>query len=146
MLSAGVAGLAWENSNINSVMTSGSIGNAIGFTSGESGYIGFQFKNTSNTICYGWAEIILTEGGSSGTIEVVSWAYEDSGAAILVGSTSSVPEPASARQGLALSLLARQACAAGETSARAHRIATSRALIPFKTPETIRAFSFSEAL
>ncbi len=59
-----------------------------------SNFIGFKFDSASNTR-YGWAELTLT----SNSVTINRWAYEDSGAAIAVGQTSSssqsVPEPSS---------------------------------------------------
>lgn len=86
---------------IYSVLYSGLIGYANGFTSGASGYIGFQFK-PENTTLYGWAEVILTESPSL-SFRVVQWAYEDLGANIKTGDTgAAIPEPAGAATGLGL--------------------------------------------
>ncbi|WOO43689.1 PEP-CTERM sorting domain-containing protein [Rubellicoccus peritrichatus] len=87
---------AFNMSSVFSVLFSGSIKRAVGFTSGESGYMGFQFNPSGSLVLYGWAEVILTEGGDSGTFEVVQWAYDDSGANI----QTPVPEPATAALGL----------------------------------------------
>ncbi|MFA5257551.1 MAG: PEP-CTERM sorting domain-containing protein [Opitutales bacterium] len=83
----------------NKVLSYGVIRNAQGFTNGNAGYMGFKFDHAGTT-CYGWAEIVLAHGSFSGTFTINQWAYEDSGAAIQVGST--VPEPASTAAGLGL--------------------------------------------
>ena len=86
---------------IYSVLYSGHIGYANGFTSGASGYIGFQFKPEDTTL-YGWAEVILTDSPSL-SFRVVQWAYEDLGANIKTGDTgAAIPEPAGAATGLGL--------------------------------------------
>jgi MYXO-CTERM domain-containing protein len=86
---------------IYSVLYSGLIGYANGFTSGASGYIGFQFKPEDTTL-YGWAEVILTDSPSL-SFRVVQWAYEDLGANIKTGDTgAAIPEPAGAATGLGL--------------------------------------------
>ncbi|WOO39811.1 hypothetical protein [Rubellicoccus peritrichatus] len=90
------AGSAVFNAEALTVLLDGNIRNATGFTSGESGYIGFQFRPAGTTL-YGWAEVILTEGGDTGTFEIVQWAYEDTGANIQTGA---VPEPAAVATGL----------------------------------------------
>lgn len=82
---------------LSSIFASGDIWNAVGFTSGVPGYIGFTF-DYSGTQVYGWAAVTLTEVTSSGQFQITEWAFQDSGAAILVGST--VPEPASYAAGL----------------------------------------------
>lgn len=84
-----------------SVLSAGSFKNAQGFVSGATGYIGFQFNPSGSLNLYGWAEVILTEGGSTGTFEIKQWAYESSGAGITVGA-GAVPEPAAAATGLGL--------------------------------------------
>jgi hypothetical protein len=71
-----------------------------GFTSGTTEYIGFSFQHNS-IICYGWAEITITaNAGGYGTFTINDWAYEDTGAAITVGNTGAVPEPAETAIGL----------------------------------------------
>ena len=61
------------------------------FQSGTN-YIGFKFHNASaGALNYGWAEVNI------GSLDVVQWAYENTGAPIMVGA---VPEPS------ALALLA----------------------------------------
>src|SRR5690606_5732159 len=82
---------------INSIFYDGSLSNTVGFTSGNTGYIGFQF-NPGGTVLYGWAEVVLTNG--SGSFEVVQWAYEDSGNTIQIGAT--IPEPKTVATGLGL--------------------------------------------
>ncbi len=83
--------------NVSNILKNGNIGNAIGFSSGEAGYIGFQFVNEHSVTCYGWAEVVLTEGGMSGTMTITQWAFEDNGAGIAVGA---VPEPSTTAAGL----------------------------------------------
>ncbi len=72
------------------------VGNGAGqFASGSEGYIGFSFTtNDSSGPYYGWMKLVLANDGSTGLIR--EWAYENTGAAITVGSTSAapVPEPA----------------------------------------------------
>lgn len=84
------------NAEAYTVLLDGNIRYATGFTSGESGYIGFQFRPASTTF-YGWAEVILTEGGDTGTFEIVQWAYDNTGANIQTGA---IPEPAVVATGL----------------------------------------------
>jgi MYXO-CTERM domain-containing protein len=108
------SGLAFQTGNFFSLVDDGAIGLPIGFTAGESGFIGFTF-NPSGTVLYGWAEVILTEGGTAGNVEVVQWAYEDSGASI----TTPVPEPASTALGLGALALG----AAGLRRTRARKVA-----------------------
>jgi len=87
---------------INSHMT----GETTGFTSGEQGYIGFSLiiddpLNPGNPLLvYGWALVTLYDNNNVGTLH--AWAYDDSGAAILVGA---IPEPFTALLG-GLGLLA----------------------------------------
>ena len=57
------------------------------------GYIGFQFDPTGSQKLYGWAEVVFTATGASGTFEVVQWAYDDTGANLQAVQTA-VPEPA----------------------------------------------------
>ena len=86
------------NSPLSSVLLNGEIKYANGFTSGESGYIGFKFTPDATKL-YGWAEVILTNGSPAGSFEIVRWAYEGTGANIKTGQ---VPEPAGAATGLGL--------------------------------------------
>jgi len=61
------------------------------FTSGENGFIGFQFTpNDTLETFYGWMRVTLNNTGGTGTIH--DWAWENSGNAIQV---SSIPEPTS---------------------------------------------------
>jgi len=61
------------------------------FAVGTLGYIGFQFSpDAGGDLLYGWMRVTLTNNVSGGLIH--DWAWEDSGAAIMV---SAVPEPAS---------------------------------------------------
>jgi len=91
---------------INSHMTGG----LSGFTSGTSGYIGFSLiiDDPANPgyplLVYGWARVTLYDNNGVGTLH--EWAYDDSGAAILVGA---IPEPAAALLGgLGVLLLLRR--------------------------------------
>ncbi len=60
-------------------------------SSTNTGYFGFSFVTGGNTY-YGWAQATYT-ASDRGTI--VDWAYNSTpGASILVGQTSSIPEPA----------------------------------------------------
>ncbi len=72
------------------------------FDSGVPSFVGFTFDydtGGSNFIsAYGWAKIIITAQLNSSSFEVVSWAYEDTGAPIQAGA---VPEPETAAVGLA---------------------------------------------
>lgn len=73
---------------------SGALGNVSGFTSGTPGIMIFQFTPDS-TVLYGWANVTITTGDTYGTFTVNEWAYEDTGASIITGATTSaVPEPA----------------------------------------------------
>jgi len=71
-----------------------------GFTSGEQGYIGFSLIIDNPLIpgdpllVYGWALVTFRDDGGVGTLH--AWAYDDSGAAILVGA---IPEPGAALLG-----------------------------------------------
>ena len=106
-LSQYVGNARFKGNSLNTVLSSGYFVGAIGFTSGESGYIGFQFTPVSSPTLYGWAEVVLSERElgvtTSGIFEIVEWAYEDSGANIKTGDTGgAIPEPAGAATGLGL--------------------------------------------
>lgn len=77
----------------------------VGFTENSPGYIGFSFVSGGDTL-YGWASVTYKLNDPTyPTFSVGSWAYEDSGAAIRVGQTSSpaaVPEPSTYAAGLGL--------------------------------------------
>jgi hypothetical protein len=66
------------------------VGNSAGqFPSGVEGYIGFKFTtNSSAGPYYGWMRVVLSNTASTGLVK--DWAYENSGASILV---AAVPEP-----------------------------------------------------
>lgn len=65
---------------------SGHIGpGALQFADGKPGYIGFRLDRGGGVWYYGWMRVVLTANGSNGIIQ--SWAYENSGAAILAGAT-----------------------------------------------------------
>lgn len=84
------------------------IGGAVNqFISGDEGYIGFKFTtNTSAGPYYGWMRVALTLNTPGG--EIIDWAYDDTGASILI--PGGVPEPGRASfvmLGLASLLLRR---------------------------------------
>ncbi len=62
-------------------------------------YIGFSMTGDTEqgaTTVYGWIRFELTNGNvfsNSTAAQITEWAYEDSGAAIMIGSTLPVPEP-----------------------------------------------------
>jgi hypothetical protein len=63
------------------------------FIPGQPGYIGFSLvPDGGGAPLYGWMQVTLENGGSTPGL-VHSWAFEDSGAPILVGA---VPEPSAA--------------------------------------------------
>jgi hypothetical protein len=62
------------------------------WTSGQTGYFGFQFNPTGSQVLYGWGKLTAEFGSNS--MNLVDWAYETSGSSILAGVT--VPEPTSA--------------------------------------------------
>lgn len=69
------------------------------FTAGVPGYIGFSLETTSG-INYGWMRVTLMDNQAGGLIH--EWAYDNTGAGIVVG----VPEPGTATLGIfALSTL-----------------------------------------
>lgn len=57
-------------------------GGALQFADGKAGYLGFQLDTGAVSPRYGWMRVVLTANGN-GVIQ--SWAYDDSGAAILAG-------------------------------------------------------------
>ena len=59
------------------------------FTSGEKGYIGFSMEVAGTSPAYGWMEVTLQDDNTPGVIH--SWAYEDNGSSLAVGSL--IPEP-----------------------------------------------------
>ena len=65
------------------------------FTPEESGYLGFRFDHNENGTKdrYGWAKVVFRSGNTSYQINILEWAYEDSGSSIFVGQ---IPEPAAA--------------------------------------------------
>jgi MYXO-CTERM domain-containing protein len=77
---------------INNILYNGSLSNVTNISSGTPTFIGFSFKPTGTTY-YGWAQVTLTEGERFGTFTINQWAYENTGASILTGQTSAVPEP-----------------------------------------------------
>ena len=89
------------------VFQNGYFRSASNFPSGESAYIGFQFKPDS-TVLYGWADVTLTEteDDTYGTFTVNRWAYDDTGASILTGQTVAAPVPEPATYALGLGALA----------------------------------------
>ncbi|MFZ9938438.1 MAG: autotransporter-associated beta strand repeat-containing protein [Luteolibacter sp.] len=65
---------------------SGHIGPAAAqFEDGKPGYLGFQLDTGGDVLLYGWMRIVLTANSSNGVIH--SWAYDNSGGAILAGAT-----------------------------------------------------------
>ncbi|MFZ9689639.1 MAG: hypothetical protein ACO3DS_07355 [Phycisphaerales bacterium] len=59
-------------------------GGSYEWTSGSTGYFGFQFKNAAGQIRYAWGELALNSGSKQeGTI--VRFVYDDSGAAVTTG-------------------------------------------------------------
>lgn len=94
-----IAGPYSTRRGIPSVFYNGSLNNVYGFTSGDSGFIGFRFDRNGD-LHYGWAAVTLTNGGNFGTFEISEWAWENTpDTAIMVGATGSsstaVPEPTS---------------------------------------------------
>ena len=76
----------------------------------RTGYLGVRFLNsTTGMTNYGWLEIVTAVDPAYSAV-LTRWAYDDTGAGILTGSTQPVPEPASlAALGLgALALLRRR--------------------------------------
>ena len=57
-------------------------GGALQFADGKAGYLGFQLDTGAVSPLYGWMRVVLTANGN-GVIQ--SWAYDNSGAAILAG-------------------------------------------------------------
>jgi hypothetical protein len=63
-------------------------------TRGSSGYFGFSINPSGSLPLYGWGELVRSATGTD-TITLTRYAYEDSGAAILTGAVTAVPEPES---------------------------------------------------
>jgi len=59
------------------------------FEPGERGFIGFSLVLADTTTAYGWAEVTLQENDVPGVIH--SWAFENNGSPLAVGSL--IPEP-----------------------------------------------------
>lgn len=95
------AGAAFRNGAYLTV--AGSLGTqADGFTSVAASFVGFKFEIDGNTH-YGWAQLTPTFGGAGSSIQIHQWAFNSiADAAIQVGQTSAVPEPAAAATGLGL--------------------------------------------
>jgi len=75
------ADLGWGGSGAED--ESGHLGRgALQFADGKAGYLGFKL-DTGNVPLYGWMRVVLTANGN-GVIQ--SWAYDNSGAAIVAGS------------------------------------------------------------
>jgi MYXO-CTERM domain-containing protein len=71
------------NYNQGTALTS-TIGSQYEWTSGSTGYFGFQFKNAAGQIRYAWGEIALNSGSKQeGTI--VRFVYDDTGASVTTG-------------------------------------------------------------
>jgi hypothetical protein len=57
-------------------------------------YVGFRFLNEgTSTVDFGWAQVHLGATLTDTTRAIIGYAYDDSGAGILSGATTSVPEP-----------------------------------------------------
>ena len=80
------------------------------FTAGDEAYVGFRFyTNASDGPYYGWMRVTFTVNTSGGIIH--DWAYDNTGAALLAGSLSAIPEPTRALLlllGLSLGLMRRR--------------------------------------
>lgn len=87
------------------------------FTIGQSAYAGFRFTNGSTTN-YGWVELTILPNHNG--VLLSQWAYEDTGANIIVAA-GAVPEPAEAAGALGLLALG----AAGLRRYRARRSAAA---------------------
>src|SRR5262249_44065045 len=73
-----------------------------------SSFLGLRFNRVSDGLpLYGWAHIKWTQTAGN-EIDLLSWAYDDSGAAIRVGDTASaaVPEPGALQMLTSVGLLA----------------------------------------
>ncbi|WOO40301.1 hypothetical protein [Rubellicoccus peritrichatus] len=57
-----------------------------------SGTIGFRFKRGSDDYQHGWATLVVSNF-ETGYAVITEWAYEDSGAPIVAGSITPIPEP-----------------------------------------------------
>ena len=69
------------------------------FTEGSVEVTGSQYYGFSlpgSTTLYGWISVYHVAGEGTGMGAVTEWAYDTTGAAINVGQTTAVPEPASA--------------------------------------------------
>ena len=63
------------------------------WTAGTTGYLGFRFTNGATTE-YGWAQITAQAPPTAANpTKILGLAYENTGAGILAGQTSAVPEP-----------------------------------------------------
>lgn len=75
------ADLSWGGSGADD--ESGHLGRgALQFADGKASYLGFQLLTGGSAPLYGWMRVVLTANGN-GVIQ--SWAYDDSGAAIMAG-------------------------------------------------------------
>ncbi len=63
-------------------------------TRGSSGYFGFSINPSGSLPLYGWGELVRSATGTD-TMTLTRYAYENSGAAILTGAVTAVPEPGS---------------------------------------------------
>jgi hypothetical protein len=63
-------------------------------------YFGFSFTDSSTR--YGWISSSFSTDGTNSTVTLNGWGYENTGAGILAGQTSAIPEPANVAAGLAL--------------------------------------------
>jgi len=64
-----------------------------GYALNEPALVAYRFTTDSETYLYGWAEFSTDYASSIQYVGLYAFAYEDSGAGILAGSTSSIPEP-----------------------------------------------------
>ena len=61
-------------------------------------YIGFGIDDTADSVgtLYGWAQIMFTNNGVAGgplTLDIIDYAYDDTGAAITAGDTGATAVP-----------------------------------------------------
>ncbi len=73
-----------------------------GFVSVQDGQHYYGFSLTDGSTVYGWMSVTRSGADTTLTGTVTEWAYETSGASILVGQTSAIPEPATTAAAAAL--------------------------------------------
>jgi len=81
--------------NFNGITFTTTTGN---WSTGSTGYFGFRFNPSGSQTLYGWGQLSISANGQ--TMTLVDYAYDDSGAAILTGATTAVPEPSVSLLGL----------------------------------------------